>query len=294
MSKRRNKTVDKYRLIAAIIIAAAAVFGAIYGTHQEEEIAGNIEYSMKVHYIDVGEADSAFIELPDGKTMLIDAGEKENGEDVAGYVKSCGADRVDFLVGTHPHADHIGGLAEVVRSFEIGEIYMPRATHTSKVFEDLLLAIGEKNMQINTAKAGVNIIKSEEYSIDILGPAEDSYSNLNNYSAVIKITYNDVAFLFTGDAENEALRRIKGDVSADVLKVSHHGSDTADDRGFMMRVNPKYAVISLGEGNQYGHPHDSVMNLLAEVGAKVYRTDTHGTVIAGTDGKNIEFITSGE
>lgn len=290
MSKGRK--INKYKAAAAVIVGAAAIFCAAKRFIPGDKANGAIENpGMLVHYIDVGEADSEFIQLPDGKTMLIDAGEAENGTQIVEYIRNCGVERVDYVVGTHPHADHIGGIEAVIESFDIGEIYMPKVTHTSDVFEDLLIAVKNKNMQINTAKAGVGIFKDDEYSIEILAPDKDKYSNLNNYSAVIKITFDDVSFLFTGDAENEVLKTLTSGVTADVLKVSHHGSDTADSKEFLQSVNPKYAVISVGKGNMYGHPDESVLNNLKKIGAKVYRTDENGTIVAKTDGKSIVFET---
>lgn len=246
----------------------------------------DISFSKKleVHYIDVGQGDSELIILPNNKIMLIDTGDPNHG--VPEYIKSLGIDTIDYLVFTHPHQDHIGDGVAVINQFNIGEIYMPRKSHNSDTFENLLLAIQNKGLQINTAKAGVNILNEGNLSIDILGPSRE-FQELNNVSAIIKITYGDNKFLFTGDAEIEALESVSGDLSADVYKVGHHGSNTSTTEHFLEKISPKHAVISCGKDNQYGHPHNEVLTLLNNSSIKTYRTDEVGTIIIKSDGSNL-------
>lgn len=283
----------KYLIISVIMILTAFVVATVIGNKNSE--APDWESgTLAVHFIDVGQGDCSYIEFPDGKTMLIDAGEAEKGEKVAEYIKGRGAERIDFVIGTHPHSDHIGGLAQIITGFEIGEIYMPKVSHNTKAFEDVLLAVKNKNKTISSPMAGDVIHQSKNLSVTVLSPAQKEYDSLNNYSFIVKVVYKDKSFLFTGDAENEVLTTIKQDVNSDVLKVAHHGSSTSDDEEFMKRVSPEYAVISVGEGNRYGHPHREVKGLLESVNAKVYRTDQDGTIIFSTDGEDLDIITLGD
>ena len=243
--------------------------------------------SLSVHYIDVGQADSILILLPNGQNMLIDGGNNADGPLVVDYIKNQGIGTLDFVVATHPHEDHIGGLDTVINTFNIGEIYMPKVSHTTKTFEDLLNAIQNKGLKINSAKDGINIMNSNGLCIDIVAPVADSYADLNDYSVVIKITYLNNAFLFMGDAEELSENQITADVKSDVLKVGHHGSNTSTSESFLKKVAPQHAVISVGNGNSYGHPSQAILTLLNSYGINVYRTDEVGTIIATSDGNNI-------
>lgn len=247
---------------------------------------------MRVSYIDVGQGDSEFIELPNGETLLIDAGTNETGKEAVNYIKSLGYTSIDYVVGTHPHEDHIGGLDDVINTFNIGKIYIPKITADTKTFEDVLDAIDSKGLTINTAKAGVTLVESEGLSVKILAPVSDSYSNTNDYSAVIKIIYGDTSFLFMGDAEELSESQITDDVSADVLKAGHHGSSTSTSETFLDKVSPSTAIISCGKDNSYGHPHKETIDKFNERGIKYYRTDQLGTITAISDGKNISINSS--
>ncbi|WP_085833829.1 ComEC/Rec2 family competence protein [Clostridium merdae] len=242
---------------------------------------------LNVHYIDVGQGDSEFLELPNGQTMLIDAGNPENGSQIVTYIKNLGHNKIDYLIATHPHADHIGGMATVVNGLDIGKVYMPKASSNTKTFEDLLTAIQKKGLKINTAKAGVNILNAGALNVDVVAPVNITGDDLNQYSAVIKATFGDNKFLFTGDAGVESEKQITADVKADVLKVGHHGSKTSTSQAFLSKVNPKYAVIEVGKDNSYGHPTAAALEKLQKIGATIYRTDKDGTIIFTSDSKTI-------
>lgn len=242
---------------------------------------------LKVHYLDVGQGDSEFLELPNGQTMLIDAGNPENGPQIVSYIKNLRHTKIDYLIATHPHADHIGGMETVVNGLDIGKIYMPKVSSNTKAFEGLLKAIKNKGLQVNTAKAGLNLLKAGNLNIDMIAPVGTSYDDLNQYSAVIKVTYGDNKFLLMGDAGNVSEGQITADVSVDVLKVGHHGSNTATSKTFLNKVHPKYAVIEVGKGNSYGHPTAATLQKLQGAGAAIYRTDNDGTIIFTSDAKTI-------
>ena len=168
---------------------------------ESTQIVNNSEEDLKVHFIDVGQGDSIFIELPNDEVMLIDAGESSEEEKVYNYITDLGYNNIDYVVGTHPHTDHIGGLEYIINNISVENIYMPKAVSTSKTYESLLNTISNKNLKVKVAKANVNIISSDNLSVFIIAPNSESYSNLNNYSAVIKIDYYNNSFLFMGDAE---------------------------------------------------------------------------------------------
>lgn len=260
------------------------MFTDLIYTNQDAVVS---EGTFKIHFLDVGQADSIFIELPNNETMLIDAGNNADDKLVVNYIRNLKYDKIDYVIGTHPHEDHIGGLDTVIETFDIRNIYMPKIQHNTKTYEDVLTAIKNKNLVINTAKAGVNIVNTDNLKIDIIAPVNIDYDSLNNYSAVVKITYNDKSFLFMGDAENLSEEEITANVKADVIKIGHHGSHSSTSKEFLNKVLPSYAIISVGKDNDYGHPHDEVINLLNKLRIKVYRTDLLGTIIITSDGFNI-------
>ncbi|MBV7272489.1 ComEC/Rec2 family competence protein [Clostridium thailandense] len=245
---------------------------------------------LKVHYIDVGQGDGILIEQGT-HNMLIDAGTNEDEKLMVDYLNKEGIKHLDYVVGTHPHEDHIGGLDAIIKNFDIGTIYMPKVTSNTKTFEDVLKALKSKNLKITTPTAG-SAFKLGDASCEILAPNSSKYQDINNYSIVIKLTYESNKFLFTGDAESLSEKEIlsKGfDISADVLKLGHHGSSSSTSTEFLNKVNPKYAIVSCGKDNDYGHPHSEIMKKLEKKQIKLYRTDENGTIICTSDGKNLNF-----
>lgn len=242
---------------------------------------------LTVSVLDVGQGDAIYIALPNGESMLIDAGERSRGDDVVQYVKARGDQTIEYLVGTHPHADHIGGMEQVLDNLDIGAVFLPNAETDTRTFEDFLLALSQKGLKIRTAKAGVTILNDEGLNIQVVAPQDKVYGDLNNYSAVIRLTYRNTVFLFMGDAEALSEKEITADVDADVLKVGHHGSSSSTSQAFLNRVSPRYAVISVGAGNSYGHPSQTVLDRLTAAGVTVYRTDLDGTVVFTSDGTQI-------
>ncbi|HIV02149.1 MAG TPA: MBL fold metallo-hydrolase [Candidatus Aphodoplasma excrementigallinarum] len=248
--------------------------------------------AMQVTFLDVGQGDCELIVLPDGKTILIDAGESKSADDIISFLEGQGISRLDYVIATHPHADHIGGMQEVIEAFDVGEIYMPKVEHDTKTYENLLLAIQEKGLRIHTAKDGVSLMEEGGVSAQFVAPCADSYKDLNNYSAVLRLTYGDVSFLFMGDAEQESEAQITADVSADIIKLGHHGSSTSSSQEFLEAVSPSAAIISCGAGNSYGHPHEETLRTLDLLGIETYRTDQDGTVTVTTDGTTYQIQTA--
>lgn len=257
----------------------------------QEKTALQSDGLLTVSYIDVGQGDSILIESPNGKTMLIDAGESSSQTVIADYLTKKGINRIDVLVATHPHADHIGAMAYIVEAFEIGSVYMPKAVTTTKTYENLLTTIKNKRLSIITAKAGAVINFDRALTVEIIAPVGSSYDDLNSYSAVIRLSYGENVFLFTGDAESDSEQEMLNsgsNIKADVLKVGHHGSDTSTSQEFLEAVSPQYAIISVGTGNRYGHPSQAILDRLTAAGVEVFRTDEHGTIVVTSDGKSIE------
>lgn len=251
------------------------------------------EETLNIYFLDVGQGDSIFIELPDEKTMLIDAGENNFGEGIRNYISDYGYSKIDYLVATHPHADHIGSMAYIVKNMDIGSVFMPKVSTNTKTYENLLESISDKGLKVTSAKAGLTIADESGYTINVVAPVTIDEDNLNNSSVVIKLGYGDTSFLFTGDAEKEELETITDNVSADVLKVGHHGSTTSTTEEFLSRVNPTYAIISVGKDNSYGHPHDKVLMLLEKFNCKIFRTDVDKTVVFSSNGNTLS-VKSGE
>lgn len=261
---------------------------------QEEKAAKALDTSkpegmLEVHYIDVGQGDATLIKCG-SHAMLIDGGNNNKGTTVQLYLKKQGVESLDYVIGTHPDADHIGGLDVIVYKYNCDTVIMPDYEKDTKTYQELVDVIHDKNMKITYPVVGEQYALGEA-KFTIIAPNSNSYGgNANDYSVAILLEYGKNRFLFTGDAEeaSEAEMLTNGiDISADVYKVAHHGSRSASTQEFLNAVHPKYAVISCGEGNSYGHPHAEVLNRLRSMGVEVFRTDEQGSIIASSDGENI-------
>lgn len=243
--------------------------------------------AMTVHFIDVGQGDSLLAES-DGHFLLVDAGENDQGDTVIAYLREAGVTSLDYVIGTHPHSDHIGGLDDVIRAFDVKAVILPPVAHTTKTFEDVLDAVQEKNLTLTQPKPGDSYALGDA-AFTILAPQADYGDDLNNWSVGIRLACAEGALVACGDAEAQAEEDIAANgltLSADVLKVGHHGSSTSTSNAFLQAVSPAWAVISCGEGNSYGHPHEETLKKLEDTGVSVLRTDLLGDITAqwGEDG----------
>ena len=294
--KRKKKLVSSF-----IILMIVGIF-YLFQNYPTSEISENInkrinevpvtsEERLEVTFIDVGQADSILLEN-EGHYMLVDAGNNEDGPKLVNYFKNQNIHQFDYVIGTHPHEDHIGGLDNIIEGFDINTFYMPDVITTTKTFEDVLDALGEKNMTLSIPKTNATF-KLGDATVKVLYVGTEDESDLNDTSIVLKVTYQNVSFLLTGDASTKVEEKLNpADLESTVLKVGHHGSSTATNEKFLNTVNPKYAIISVGENNQYEHPHTTVLNTLAAHNITTYRTDQDGTIKVITDGTNIEINTS--
>ena len=246
---------------------------------------------LDVHFIDVGQADSALLVCGD-ETMLIDGGNAADSSVLVTYLKNLGLSHLNYMICTHAHEDHVGGLSGPLHTVSVDEVYAPEKESTSRAYTNFKKAALSQVSEIKHPKPGDKLSLGGT-QITFFAPVK-AYDDLNNTSIVLKAVLGKTSFLFTGDAERESEADMidKGfDLKADVLKVGHHGSETSTSYVFLREIMPKYAVISVGKGNSYGHPTDAVLSRLRDVGATVYRTDLQGDIIAVSDGENITFKT---
>lgn len=247
---------------------------------------------LKVHFIDVGQGDSILIQTPDGKTMLIDGGPKSSGPSLVSYLKKQGITKINVMVATHPHEDHIGGLIDVINNFTVDNIIDSGNSHTTVTFKDYLSAIKTNNINFIVPDLGQEFDIGQSIKMQILGPISVT-DDLNNSSIVIKLTYGSTSFLFTADAQSQEESQIlsKGyDLSSQVLKVGHHGSVSSSGVNFLKAVSSNIGVISCGKNNSYGHPDEITLKNLTSVKAAIYRTDTTGSIIIESDGVKINVL----
>ncbi len=308
MAKIRIKNKKQFIVFAILLIAVLVtgiaeknglIDGAFNGLEQtlgeSADILSDDNMGLSVHYIDVGQGDCSLL-VCDGKTMLVDAGENGHESDVINYLRSQNIDKLDYIVASHQHSDHIGGLAEVITEFGCDTLIMPRLTKaqtpTNNTYTDFLKAI--KNSGVKTlASTPGDIYNLGSAVIEIFGPVTDDAEDINNMSIVMKATYGSNSFLFTGDAEKEEELEIietGADIDCDVLKAGHHGSKTSSSKEFLAEVTPDICVIQVGENNDYGHPHSASLKRIEKYTKNIYRNDICGDIILHSDGEKISVV----
>ena len=263
-----------------------------YNLHKEKAYANADE--LFIEFIDVGQGDSELIIFPNGKSMLIDTGEYYAFSSVSAALKRENIVSLDALIETHPHSDHMGGMSKIIEEFKPKTLYMPDVKSEEAAYLGLLEAINESKTNVVFISAGSEISLDDAVSVKVLSPALSEYENENDYSAVIRTEFLNTSFLFMGDAENaveEELLKSGQTLKSSVIKLGHHGSETSSSKEFLSEVSPKYAVISCGKNNDYGHPHKSTLNILDELKIKYFRTDEDGSIIMLSNGSSIKTIT---
>ena len=309
MKKGKRKTKIIGSLIAVIIVVLAGLLGInneqisklaneiglgnLINSESTEAINQNnitpVNGELQVYYIDVGQADSILI-INKEDAMLIDAGNNEDGEDVVNFIKDKGITKLDYVVGTHPHEDHIGGLDDVINSdIEIENVLMPKIETTTKTFEDVVDAISNKGLTVKAPSKGDTFTLGDS-NLEVMTDSILDEDNLNLSSITLRLQYGNNSFLFMGDSEEENEKTITWP-KTDVLKVGHHGSSTSSSEEFLNEVKPSISIIMAGKGNSYGLPKEEIVERLENVGSKVYRTDENGTIEVTSDGNNINVTT---
>ena len=259
--------------------------------HRVEESIKLDSNNLTIQFIDVGQGDCILINQNEDY-MLIDAGNNEDGELLVNYFKDLGIKKFNYVIGTHAHEDHIGGLDNIINNFDIGKFYMPDVITTTKTFEDVLDALLEKNKAFDTPSIGKEF-KLQDLDFKVLYVGNDK-SDLNNTSIVLKMTYKDTTYLFMGDATEKVEKILIDDgvdLKSDVLKVGHHGSQYSTTSNFLKKVSPSYAVIQVGKDNTYDNPKQITLDKLQKLNDMTYRNDIDGTIILTSDGNNINFKT---
>ena len=312
-TNRDQKRKNKLRYLIVVLVAAVALTVAEYITTMNEDDKAASEVSnafdsayesaqiieeadkndgIAVHYIDVGQGDCSLIVCGE-YTVLIDAGERGNEDNVIEYLYSYGIDELDYVVATHPHSDHVGSLDEVIETFRVKNVIMPRLTEvntpSNSIYSDLLKAVKASKAKVIAAKAGNEYVLGNAV-MTVLGPVYQS-DNLNNMSVVVRIDYGESSFLFQGDAEIDEENDILetgADIDCDVLKVGHHGSYTSSSANYLKKVTPEIAVISCGVDNDYDHPHDKPLKRIRKHTEEIYRTDLCSDIVIISDGETYE------
>lgn len=287
MAKRKKK--DNLKLLA-FIFSVLVVLTYNYFNEETPPVSNatpnTVNEELTIHYFDVGQADSILISN-ENTHMLIDAGNEEDGKLLVDYIQNeLGITKLDYVVGTHPHEDHIGGLDDIIDAFDIENILMPDVITTTKTYEEVLDSISSKKLQITVPKIGDTItLGAGTFEVIYTGTEE---KDLNASSIILKLTFGNTSYLFTGDTTSEVEKTILDkNIQADVLKVAHHGSAYSSSNQFLLKVKPKYAIISVAEKNTYNHPSKETLNRLRKFTDKIYITSEMGTIKLTSDGENI-------
>ena len=294
-NKNKSKTTNILGWLLAILAGMCTIFSCgREGTIQDitsDITSESVEESyFRVHFIDVGQADAALV-LCDDAYMLIDGGNSADSSLMYSYLKEQEITYLDYIVASHAHEDHVGGLAGAMNYADVGAVYCPVTSYDSEPFRDFVKYVEKQDLEITVPKVGDSFHLGSAV-VEILGLNAEGEEN--DASMIVKISYGDTSFLFTGDAEREAEQALLNsglDISSTVLKVGHHGAADSTTYPFLREVMPTYAIISVGADNGYGHPTEGTLSRLEDAGAQIYRTDVHGNVIATSDGQSVTITT---
>lgn len=271
------------KLIGLLLVTLLIITGC---TEVTEPVNSVPLKEMTVHFMDVGQGDSIFIQAPNGKTMLIDGGVKGAGKDLVAYLKAQGVNQLDYVIATHPDADHIGGLIAVLNSISIKEFIDSGKVHTSQTYEEMLTLIRDKNIRFTVPNIGHEFELDDNLHVEVIA-ADENASDNNDASIVLRVAYQNISLLLMGDADHGVERELlqKGtDVQATILKAGHHGSNTSSSPEFVAEVGPLATILSYGQDNKYGHPHAEVIDALQQANSDIYSTAEAGTIVITTDG----------
>lgn len=282
----------KKKIISSIIGIIVVLVGGYFGIDLTQSSKSPNDENLMISYMDVGQGDAAYIKV-NGNDILIDAGPRSNSKELLEQLKAKNIDDFELVIATHPHEDHIGGMVDVFKEYNVKNFYSPKVTHTTKTYENLVKAVKDEGLKINELKGGMVIDLGDGADFEVFTPQNSNYEELNDYSPIMKLNFGETSYLFTGDAEklaeNEALAKYKDSLDSDVIKFGHHGSSSSSSPAFIEAVSPEYGIISCEKGNKYGHPHKETLDIIKKYNIKTFRTDTDGEIILTSDGKKIEF-----
>ncbi|WP_415335837.1 ComEC/Rec2 family competence protein [Clostridium perfringens] len=282
----------KKRIISSIIGIIVVLLAGYFGIDLTQDSKVPKDSELMISYMDVGQGDAAYIKV-NGNDILIDAGPRSNSKELLEQLKAKNIDDFELVIATHPHEDHIGGMVDVFKEYEVKAFYSPKITHTTKTYENLVKAVKDEGLKTKELKGGMVIDLGEGAKFEVFTPQKSEYEELNDYSPIMKLSFGDTSYLFTGDAEKlaeeEALAKYKTSLDSDVIKFGHHGSSSSSSNAFIEAVSPKYGIISCAKDNKYGHPHRETLDIIKKYNIKTFRTDTDGEIILTSDGKSITF-----
>ncbi|ELC8441480.1 MBL fold metallo-hydrolase [Clostridium perfringens] len=282
----------KKKIISSIIGIIIVLIGGYFGIDLTQSSKSPNDENLMISYMDVGQGDAAYIKV-NGNDILIDAGPRSNSKELLEQLKAKNIDDFELVIATHPHEDHIGGMVDVFKEYNVKNFYSPKVTHTTKTYKNLVKAVKDEGLKINELKGGMVIDLGDGANFEVFTPQNSNYEELNDYSPIMKLNFGKTSYLFTGDAEklaeNEALTKYKDSLDSDVIKFGHHGSSSSSSPAFIEAVSPEYGIISCEKGNKYGHPHRETLDIIKKYNIKTFRTDTDGEIILTSDGKKIEF-----